>query len=99
VEIDFLSKFVLFSFCNFISFLFVSVLFLKKKKKKKICLVFLSLLKDLGNSVSVRAIECRLLSLDHTYGFCCIVYVPVLDNSSIAHEHTSDLRSSAIIRR
>jgi hypothetical protein len=69
VEIDFLSKFVLCFFCNFISFLFVSVLFLKKKK---FCLVFLSLLKDLGNSVSVRATECRILSLDHTYGFAAL---------------------------
>jgi hypothetical protein len=57
------------------------------------------LLKILVNSVSIKAIEHRLLALDCTCAFCYTIYVPALDGSALAHEHTLDQRSSTFLRR
>jgi hypothetical protein len=58
--------------------------------------VFLSLLKFLGVSVFVSAIERSLLALEHTLALCCIVCASTLDKLQLhvsAHETKTDTRA------
>jgi hypothetical protein len=96
VEIDFFLLLVIF----FLQFYFIFICFcVVLKKKKNSVWVFLSLLKDLLNSVFVRAIEHKLLTLECTHAFCCTVCALALDSFQLrASAHHTDARAQCTFK-
>jgi hypothetical protein len=62
--------------------------------------VFLSLLKDLLNSISIRVIESKLLALERTHAFCCTVCALALDSFQLrASAHQTDTQAQSLDAR